>query len=412
MTLDRHAIVCLSSQRWDEGMWTNKQHIMSRLARRTRIVHVDFGLRDPVAYLWHRLRQSRSAGASSGGLGAWLRSPIDGVIGRGPNLWVSGSWSPWGVGRLPRQHRARDYFSYDHKIAMVRRFLEREGITQPIVWVYHPGYGDAVDLLPRRLLVYDCVDDYAAFPEYAADAEWLTRREEALCRKSDVVFTTSKTLLELRKPLNPETYLVENVGDAAHFAKAFADETRVPAEASGLKRPVIAFVGAVSAYKLNLEWMVHAAKARPEWTFLVIGPVGLADPDTNVQTLRQLPNVRITGMKPYDELPAWLKGVDVTVIPYNINRYTASVFPIKFFEMLATGKPVVISPLPSLEGYFGDVLVARDAPGFVAACEDALRDTVEARAHRVALAQKNSWEKRVAELSGHVERRLADTEGL
>ncbi len=404
MPLESHAIVCLSSQRWDEGMWTNKQHIMSRLAKRTRIVHVDFGLRDPVTYLWQRFKQRDRQ------LWKMHRLPVDGVVERGPNLWVSGSWAPWGVGRLSRQSRLRDYFSYEHKLDMVKRFLAREGITHPIVWTYHPGYGEVIDQLPRRLLVYDCVDDYGAFPEYAADADWLARREEALCRKSDVVFTTSKTLLELRKPFNPHTHLVENVGDAAHFGLAFADGTVPHPEAAALRRPVIAFVGAVSAYKLNLEWMLHAATARPEWTFLVIGPVGLADPDTNVQALRKLPNVHITGMKPYAELPAWLKAVDVTVIPYNINRYTASVFPIKFFEMLATGKPLVISALPSLEAYFDDVLVARDAEGFVGACEAALRDTPQQREHRLALAQRNSWEKRVAELSAHVERRLDETE--
>ena len=383
-------------------MWTNKQHIMSRLARRTRVIHVDFGLRDPIAYLWSRIRQKGSE--------AWrLDSAVDGVSKRGDKLWVSGSWAPWGVGRLPRQNRVRDYFSYEHKIARVKRFLTREGIERPIVWVHHPGYGEIVDMLPRRLLVYDCVDDYAAFPEYAADGEWLTRREERLCRMADAVFATSKTLYELRKPLNPHTFLAENVGDAAHFGKAFAEETQVPVEVSALPRPVIAFVGAVSGYKLNIDWMVHAARERPSWTFLLVGPVGMADPETNVQTLKSLPNVRITSIKPYDELPAVLKGVNVTVIPYNINRYTESVFPIKFFEMLATGKPLVISALPSLEAYFDDVLVARDADGFVTACEAALQDTPEQRDARIALAQRNSWEKRVSELSQHVERRLDET---
>jgi glycosyltransferase involved in cell wall biosynthesis len=120
-----------------------------------------------------------------------------------------------------------------------------------------------------------------------------------------------------------------------------------------------------------------------------------------------LPNIHLLGHRPYAVLPAYVKSFDVAVIPYRVNAYTRAVFPIKFFEFLGSGKPVVISDLPALAEYWDAVLVARDADEFLHCCERALVDTEAARERRLALASKHTWETRVAELMQHVEARLA-----
>jgi glycosyltransferase involved in cell wall biosynthesis len=126
-----------------------------------------------------------------------------------------------------------------------------------------------------------------------------------------------------------------------------------------------------------------------------------------VSALKALPNVHVLGTRDYEVLPEYMKGFDVAVIPYRLNEYTESVFPIKFFEYLATGKPVVVSRLPALEGFIGSVRVADDAESFVAQCDEAVRSRGAGADERVALAEANSWPRRVSALMSLIEQKLA-----
>jgi glycosyltransferase involved in cell wall biosynthesis len=299
-------------------------------------------------------------------------------------------------------------YAYDAKVRVVREFLEREAIRDAIIWVYHPGFGAAPLSLPRKLLVYDCVDEYTAFPTYRNCKEWMVARERKLCESADLVFTTAPGLYERKRVYNPShTHYVHNVGDADHFKRALEPETVVPADLAAIAKPIIGFVGAVSNYKLNIDWMLALARARPNHQLVMIGPIGISDPSTNVRELRAQPNVHVLGVRDYEQLPAYLKGFDVAVIPYRANDYTESVFPIKFFEYLATGKPVVVSRLPALEGFLGDVRVADDADSFVAQCDAALASGATGADRRIALAEANSWSSRVSKLMQLIEVRLA-----
>jgi glycosyltransferase involved in cell wall biosynthesis len=398
---ERHTIVCLSSQPWADRMWTNKQHVMSRLALRHRVLFVN-----PEPTRLSRLAECRSvARLLSDGLD-WLRAPL---VERVNGVEVLDFWGPVALMRSRTSHPLRIAAEFDLKTHLLKRYLEKDGITQAILWVYHPGYGARLAELPRKLLVYDCVDEYSEFPVYKSDPGWIIQREAELCGAADLVFTTSPRLQETKAPLNPShTHLVPNVGDAAHFARAFAPETSVPEDLRELPRPIACFIGAVSSYKLEADWLVVLAKARPDISVVVIGPIGLSDPDTNVDNLRRIPNLHLLGYRAYAELPGYLKGSDVAIIPYRRNGYTERVFPIKFFEMLATGLPVVISDLPALEPHYGLVRVATTADEFVARCVEALNeDTPEQRSKRIAVANANSWPVRVGRLMELIEERLS-----
>lgn len=399
---DKETIVCFSSQRWRDKMWTNKQHIMSRIAKEHRVVHVDYGLRPLAQYLFER------AWHHGDELWPLHRHFYDGVAHEEGNLHIGDAYSPLITGLLPHSSRFRDFFTFDNKVLMVKNFLRREEIDDPIAWVYHPGFGDAVERMDHKLLVYDCVDNYEAFPFYKGDTDWLRAREERLCRAADVVFCTSETLYEERKHFNPEnTYLVHNVGDAEHFKTAMDPAVEVPQDLAEIDGPIIGFVGAVSDYKLNIEWVCETADARQDWSFVIIGPVGVGDPNTDVAALRKRPNIHLLGHRDYQDLPAYLKGFDVATIPYRINEYTRSVFPIKFFEYLATGKPVVISNLPSLSEFYDTVGVATNSGEFIEWCEAALEDEDDqARQERIALAEKHSWPERVRKMLDRVRERL------
>lgn len=401
--MSRQRIVCLSSQRWDDGMWTNKQHIMSRLAERHEVFHVDFG---PLGVL-QTIKQRRKASSPRWDLRPALRFWQPHVEQRGAVNVVT-LFAPRFV-RKPLTHRFNLATEFDLRVLQLKRFMRKQRLDDAIVWVYHPGYGAAPAELPHKLLVYDCVDEYSQFPDYREDTGRLIQRERELCRRADLVFATSRPLYERKRGIHPEaTFLVHNVGDAPHFKQAMSPETEVPEDLARIKPPIIGFIGALSGYKVNLSWLVHLARTKPEWSLVLIGPVGLSDPSTDVAELRRLPNVHLLGHRGYAQLPAYTKGFDVNVIPYQLNEYTEYVFPIKFFELLATGKPLVISRLPSLEEYAEQVLIADDAEGFVAQCETALSEPAAGAEARVQLATENDWDARVAKLMQHVERKLGE----
>lgn len=392
-------IVCLSSQRWDDGMWTNKQHIMSRLAKEHRVIYVEYGLRPLPLFALHRAQQ---IGKNSAGP---IENFTSSVVHRQDNLYLFDCLTPLAAGLFPLGSWPRDRALYDIKAAMVARYLRQEGIDDAIVWVYHPGYGDAVDRIPKSMLVYDCVDNYPSFPAYRDNSDWIEQREARLCRKADLVTCTAPALLEQKKDFNPDnTFLVHNVGDFEHFATARDPATKVAPDVAAIDKPVVGFVGAVSDYKLNTDWLLELARARPGLEVVVIGPVGNSSPD--LAELEAQSNLTLLGHRDYQDLPTYLKGFDIAVIPYRINEHTESVFPIKFFEFLSTGLPVVISNLPALEPFWGEVEVAETAESFIEACDRALAEiSRDDRQRRIELAERNSWASRIARIMELVDER-------
>jgi glycosyltransferase involved in cell wall biosynthesis len=405
-TKSSHTIVCLSSQPWQDGMWTNKQHIMSRLAVEHRVYYVE-----PVSIpLVRRAKRGvlrEESGASKASLEELLFEP-DHSLANGVNVLRFPRLVPGFVMQLEPSSPSRIFGDFDVRSRLLRRYLERRSIADAILWIYHPGYGGGALRVPHRLAVYDCVDEYAEFPTYRTSPAWLLDREEALCRDADVVFATSERLFEAKRDYNPQnTYLVHNVGDTAHFRRADDPATPVPEELARLPRPVVGFVGAVSPYKLDFEWIAHLARARPAWSVALVGPVGVGEENASVEPLRSLPNVHLFGHRDYSSLPGYVRGFDVAVIPYVKSRYTESCFPIKFFEFLASGRPVVISELPALAAYFDAVGVARTAEEFVTLCERAIDAPDEGKARRLELASANDWSSRIDKLMEQIECRLS-----
>jgi len=389
----RHTIVCLTTASFQSGLWTNKQHIMSRLAARHRVLYVNFG-----AELAWRVVQRKLRGAP-GSLfrpRSLLLSPAI-ELDRGVEVLDFATLPKWPFLPVPQ----RIGWTARTQLALLSRYLKSEGIEDAVIWVYHPAYGGAVRELPHGLIVYDCVDEYTAVPPYTQAPGWIERQEAELCRTADLVFCTSETLLEAKRPFHPEaTHLVENVGDAAHFERALSPDLAVPADLAALPRPVIGFTGAVNAEKLDIPWLEALASRRPAYSIALIGPITQSPA---IERLARAPNVHLFGHRDYGVLPAYVKGFDVAVIPYALNEYTRGVFPLKFFEFLASGRPLVVSALPALQRHYAAVFVARNEGEFVALCDRALADPEQGRAARIELARKNSWDHRVERLMAHVE---------
>jgi glycosyltransferase involved in cell wall biosynthesis len=236
------------------------------------------------------------------------------------------------------------------------------------------------------------VDEYSAFAGVPRDT--LRRMEEELCRKANLVVTTSEPLCRERRRFNPRTFFVSHGVDVAHFSRALDPGTAPPADAAGLRRPVIGFFGLLAEW-IDLELLRDVAQRRPDWTLVLIGKANV-----DLTPLRGLANVRLLGQKPYETLPAYCRAFDVGVIPFRIEELTLKANPLKLREYLAAGLPVVSSDLPEVRKYGDVVRLATGPGGFVREIAAALGERSEAAARaRVEAMKHESWEARVEEIS-------------
>jgi hypothetical protein len=214
-----------------------------------------------------------------------------------------------------------------------------------------------------------------------------------------VVFTTAPELQSALAPLNPATYPFGNVADAEHFGTALDGALACPEDLRGLPHPLLLFMGAIDAYKLDLPMLAALARATPEWTYVLIGPVGETDPSTDVAALRQLSNVHLLGPRPYAQLPAYLSQADGALLPLRHNDYTRHMFPMKFFEYLAAGCPVVATAIPSLEAQ-GEValLCEPDPEAFRRAISSVLAGEGAPLAQRLERARQHTYRARTADM--------------
>ncbi|UCE26270.1 MAG: glycosyltransferase [Candidatus Coatesbacteria bacterium] len=395
-------VVLFSTQYFEEPTWTNKQHIAVRLAAAGhRVIYVD-----PAAPISPRKY------SLPGHLARALRGDLPGNrflsfthVAR-KNLWVV--TPPFLVPRRSRVvRRLNRRITTRGVLRHLSRLMRRLRFGKPVLWIYRPEAVWFAGRLNEELVFYDCVDDYVDYPIYPLDEdnERIRRDEAELLARADLVATSSRHLYERKSPANPNTHYVPNVADAAHFARTAETAVHEPPDVAGLPKPRIGFAGAVESYKLDMALLSATADERPDWQVVLIGPAESGDPDLDALAVK--PNVHLIGPRPYAELPDYLAAMDALVIPYRLNDYTRGVFPIKFFEYLATGKSVVCTGLPALAEFGETVPLVSDPSAFVEAVEAALAGEQDGkRRARIDIAFENTWEKRIGELLGLIDETL------
>lgn len=369
---------------WDEPYWTNKQHCAKTLANLgVKVLYVEsVGLRSPKAESkrdWHRLRDRLIKGLESLLLGAPERSP--GIYVLSPLLVPAGYRYPL----LKALNRLLLRF-------YIARSLMGKVFRDPIVWTYHPFI---LDVLRGKLsgpLLYHCVDDLAAVP--GVDALAFRQAEDRLLRRADVVFATAPALAEHCQRINPNTHFLPNVVDIEHFAGAFAAEL-LPEDLVAIPEPRLCYHGVLSDFKIDFELLLEAAKLTPTWHWIFIGEEREGQDSTLVAELARLPNVHFLGYRPYAQLPEYLRGVQVGLLPSLLNDYTRSMFPMKYFEYLAAGIPVVSTSLEFTKYANKAITVADNPEDFVNAIKAQLVNGRLSREEAEGFVKENTWEKRL-----------------
>jgi glycosyltransferase involved in cell wall biosynthesis len=380
MTLSGRDIVCIGFSDWHMDLLTNQQHLLVRAAKDNRILFVEsLGLRRPQL----AARDLRRIGRRLASAREPLRA-LDGLHVLSPLV-------------LPLHSNAA---LRTVNAALLRRYvtwaIAKLGLRSPLLWSFVPQAEVLIDVISPSQVLYYIDDDHAA--KAGIDATSFLAAESRFARRADAVLASAPELVTRMRELNDNVHYAPNVADTRLFATALEDGPVDPAVAA-LPGPRIVFIGAILAAKIDIPLVVELARSQPQWSFAFIGPVGPGDPRTDVSALTGLPNVHMLGYRPYEQLPGVLRGADAAIVPYLLDGEMRSVFPMKIYEYLAAGRPVVATPLDTLADV-PDVLQAATAGDFAARVQDAIdEDTPAARGERSQRAQAHSWESRLDQIA-------------
>jgi len=393
----KYNIVCLSNQLWDFPNWTNKRHVMHRLAKLGHeVVFVD----PPINLGRLLIRQIRR--------GEWSLKRL---------LWQQKEDKSGVVIYTPINPLPLSKITSLLHIKKINRLIKKHAIEKrkTILWVYHVQIMQLEKYLRDLnydILVYDCVDNYEAFPEQkslfptSVSVQKLVEQEKRLSETANLVFASAPGLVEKLKKYNSNVYYTPNVGDFKRFKNTKSYKYKIPEELSKIPRPRIGMIGALDEYKFDAELVKRCAQENPKYSFVLIGPLALKDKNATLEDigLSGIENIYYLGARPYEEKKYYMAGFDVEIIPYQLNDYTVGgCFPVKFHDYLAAGLPVVVTDLPAYTPFDSVCYISRSNEEF---CRNIRRALEEDNAKRVKerqeVARVNDWDNKVAAMLGFI----------
>jgi glycosyltransferase involved in cell wall biosynthesis len=356
-------LIVFSHLRWN-FVYQRPQHILSRLASRWRVVFIEEPM---LGEAEQRLEKF---------------SPADGVQ----------VWRPHVSGTAPGFH--------DEHISVLQDFIadaiRQERIEDYWIWFYTPMAVPLAAELDPRGIVYDCMDELALFKHAPKQ---LLPRENVLFKEADLVFTGGPSLYNAKKGRHPSVHCFPSSVDAGHFKKGTSDH----ALQAALPRPRLGYCGVIDE-RINMDLVDAMASAHPEWQIVMVGPVVKIDPNG----LPRHANIHWLGQQGYADLPAFINGWDVCLMPFALNEATRFISPTKMLEYMACGRPSVSTSIRDVVEPYGHVVSIADTPeDYIAACESILARTPEQRArHADELAQaiaRTSWDKTAQAMADLIE---------
>ena len=290
----------------------------------------------------------------------------------------------------------------------IGKLARRGGLTRPILWIAIPTAADMIGQFDERLVIYQVSDKYDAnLMDHATDLRTIRKLHERAIDKADLVLYSGQKLLAEADRGRERSFLLEQAVDFDHWSQVGSGKLEIAEPVARIPRPRLGYFGAIEPWLVDQELITRAARERPEWQWIFIG-----NKSRGVE-IEASPNTHFLPPVPYQELPRYAAGFDVCVLPWDTaHSFTSYGSAIKVREYLATGKPVVISPLPEYES-MGDVLrIARTHDDWFRQVEEALQEDDPAAAQRrQAAVSSGTWDARAEWVSSLIERTLASSEG-
>jgi glycosyltransferase involved in cell wall biosynthesis len=270
---------------------------------------------------------------------------------------------------------------------------------RPVVWFYTPMALPLLQGFDPALVIYDCMDELAAFKNAPKQ---LLQRENALLNIADLCFTGGPSLYQSKRDRHANAHCFSSSVDAKHFQKALDRDDSHPDQAH-VARPRLGFYGVIDE-RFDTDLITQVAQARPDWQIVLVGPVVKIDP----ANLPRANNIHYMGQRTYEQLPQFLAGWDVCLLPFALNESTKFISPTKVLEYMAAELPSVSTPITDVKVPYGDVVAIADTPEkFIAACERMLAMNDEQKAALTermrAIVANTSWDKTAARMHHLIE---------
>ena len=378
------SIILISTADWDHPLWTNKQHVACSLADMGfRVLYVEsLGIRpirmksNDFLRIFRRLcrafkilRKVRPR--------VWVCSPL--VIPSGNN------------GLALRLNK----ISLKFALSLCRFLLS---FRDPLLWTYNPLTARFISLKGHSLIVYHAVDALQEQPDMPS--KLISQEEKYLCSVADQVFVTSPKLEAALMNYSRHLRFDPNVADYSHFSRALDFTSQdYPIDLVSIPEPRIGFMGAISSYKIDISLIAELAQTHPEWNFVFIGPIGEGESITDISVWSTLDNIHCLGAKSYSVLPNYCAGFQCGILPLTQTAYSESMFPMKFFEYLASGLPIVATSIPSLKEFSSVAFLANpDVNSFSSALDSCINGLGATLEDRLSVAKKHTYTARTAKM--------------
>jgi glycosyltransferase involved in cell wall biosynthesis len=388
MMITGHSLVYFGPEKWD-GLWRNRHQLMSRFAEQNKVLYVE-------PKTWFRdARQQWRAGT----LG-WQALKQSRVTKAADNLYIY--HSPVFIpisGRYPLDHIT--WFLWK---ALVRLTMRKLGFYEPIIWLSRPAMVNMIGSFDEKLAIYHIVDEYLSYSRCNVEAR---RRQQALERQMmgrvDLAIVVSESLLQRKLPLNEHTYVVPNGVDYQAYTRAMQGDEPSPSDIAHLPKPVIGYSGLIGA-RLDLSLLEHIAATHPEWSVALMGAVDNRGCDAELWRLREANNVHFLGRKEIARVPLYVQAFDVCLIPYQVGERAQNASPLKLYDYMAAGKPIVTTNFSVANQFKEVVRIADTQAEFLRYIEESLaEDGQDLFLKRRCIAAENTWDKRVEQLSNIVQ---------
>ncbi len=288
-------------------------------------------------------------------------------------------------------------------LAQVGRLAKSRGMTRPILWIAIPTAAEMIGHFDESLAIYQVSDKYDAnLMDHATDLAVIRQLHERALEAADLIFYSGRKLLAEADRAKERSYLLEQAVDFDHWSRVGRNEVSVAAALENIPRPRLGYFGAIEPWLVDQELIQRAAREHPHWNWVFIGN------KSRGLEIEHLPNTHFLPPVPYADLPSYAAGFDVCVLPWETEHaFTSYGSAIKVREYLATGKPVVIAPLPEYEPMREVLRIARSRDDFFQQIELALTENSpeQARARQAAVAD-GTWDARAEWVSQLIESAL------
>jgi glycosyltransferase involved in cell wall biosynthesis len=368
-------IICLGPAEW--GVVNSvTSYTMQGLAEANRVLYVEpFGSSLTLRRVarWQKRQRARKPELEQIGERFWIYRP--------PAIGLPGTSRVAAASRINGRILA----------GLLRGVQRRLGFHDPVLWSPLYNSGALLRHFPARLKIFETHDYDAALARDARQRAIVLRLEAETCRAADLVFAVTDELADPLRVYNANTHVVHCAAAPEVFGRALLAETVVPEAIARLPKPVIGYLGGVDPWKIDVGLLHHMARSHPEWSIALVGYVWFG---FDAAVFADFPNIHVLGPQDYAAFPAFLKGMDVCIMPFPLNDTTLRGDALKLYEYLAGGRPVVSTPVPAARRLASVVRIADNKADFVAAVEAALTDPPEAQATRLAAVRPHSWAAR------------------